>query len=358
MENNTNFNDDISEYHTLFDIYYKISIGGHTFQILKLFSDNHAQYSILDSRGRDCVNIVIQSRRDDSRAYLSQITYRPTCAIGESMSRGSSTVLMIKALLIMVMRDTNFDRIYLKDKSQIDCVLPGAEDALFKVSLGLLSFILHGKTWYQKHFGAIPLSDKTRQQLSESNILLESSMTTDDANQLIGRINEDADYYRSITGLAAKAINIITANIGKSWRTVCIELFSGKMRENAGCLLFEILRGFLIETFKLPDLTDINMYILRETVLEYSEPVTIEKNDTPVHTDKKRKDMLLKSSMLLNGAAMYMIGGKKTLKAHIKHIPHEYGRNIAGYMNRRRTINGTRRKRNTFNGSRARVPKE
>jgi hypothetical protein len=110
-------------------------------------------------------------------------------------------------------------------------------------------------------------------------------------------------------------------------------------------LLFEILRGFLTETFALPDLTNINMYILRETVLETAgASVTIVKNDAPAHTDKTRKDMLLKSSMMFNGAAMYVIGGKRTLKARrIQHIPRIYGRNLAGFMNRRKAVTGTRR---------------
>jgi argonaute-like protein implicated in RNA metabolism and viral defense len=88
------------------------------------------------------------------------------------------------------------------------------------------------------------------------------------------------------------------------------------------------------------------MYIMRETIMAYSEASTIDilRNDTPTHTDKKRKNMLLKSSMIFNSPGIYLVGGKKTLKARrIKQIPSEYGRNISGYLNRRKVVVGTRR---------------
>jgi hypothetical protein len=104
-----------------------------------------------------------------------------------------------------------------------------------------------------------------------------------------------------------------------------------------------MLRSFLIERFNLPDLTNINMYILRDTVLSYPETIVIEQDEMPIHIDKKRKEMLFKSS----GVSLYLVGGKKTLKAnHIQNMPREYGRNIIGFLNRRKITKGTRKSNN------------
>lgn len=356
-DSNTNFeNNNISEQDDLSEEYYTLTINNNTFQILKLFSDKYAQYTILDNRGRDCVNISIQVRRNESRAYLSQVIYRPTCTVGETMMRGASTINMVKALLIMVMRHTDFDKIYLKDKSEIDCILPDEETTVYKISLGLLSFILNGQTWYQKHFGAIPLSEQRQAQMTTFDTQLMSEMTSSDAIKLKNKIKESLKNYANSSwrqDVFNTAKDIILSHIGNSWRSVFFELFSDKglfsktMKANMGCLLFEFSDEFIEETFNPPDLKNINMYITRDTILAYPEAnIEIVKDESPVHTDKKRKNMLLKSSMLFNGMSVYMVGGKKTLKSkHILQMSPEYGRNLIGYMNRRnKTIRGTRRK--------------
>ena len=356
-DNNTEFeNNNMSEHDDMLEEYYKVTINNNTFQILKLFSDNYRQYTILDNRGRDCVNVSIQLRRDVNRAYLSQVLYRPTCTIGETMIRGLSTVNMVKALLIMVMRDTDFDKIYLKDKSEIDCVLPDEESTVYKISLGLLSFILNGQTWYQKHFGAIPISEQRQTQMDVFDTKLMSEMTHSAANELKNKIKESLKNYprSSWRNTVFKTVkDIILTNIGKSWRSVFFELFSDKglfsktMSANMGCLLFEFSDEFIEETFNPPDLKNINMYITRETILAYPEAhIEIVKDESPFHIDKTRKNMLLKSSMLFNGTSVYMVGGKKTLKfKNIRYMPSEYGRNLIGYMNRRKSLKGTRKLR-------------
>lgn len=355
--NNTNFENDTNiDYTDLSEEYYKVTINGNTFQILKLYSDIYKQYTILDSYGRDCVNIYIQLRNDINRAYLSQVTYRSSCAIGESMMRGLSTINMVKALLLFVMHDTDFDKIYLKDKSEVDCVLPDEETTVYKISLGLLSFLINGKTWYQKHFGAVVVSDQRQRQLDIFDAQLKSEMSSIEANQLKNAIKESLKSYGTyawIHNVMKNATEIIVSQIGKPWRSVFFELFSdkgsfaNKMKANMGCLLFEFTNDFIEDMFNPPDLKNINMYIPRETILAYPEAnIEFKKDISPIHVDKQRKNMLLKSSMLFNGVSVYMIGGKKTLKSkNIKTMPREYGRNLIGYMNRRnKTIKGTRRR--------------
>lgn len=357
MDNNTDFNNNVTQYDNIHDEYYKVNIDDLEFQILKLTSDKSTQYSILDSKGHDCVHIVIQTRRGESRTYLSQVTYRPTCKMFGLMERGLSTVKMVKALLIKVIKDTKLNKIYLKDKSEIDCILPDEETVVLKVSLGMLSFIIHGKTWYQKYFGANVLNETTSSKMEVANKLLESIVSADEGRKLLELIDDELKYYPEkmwIVDLEDNVSKIIKSNIDKSWRILLSELFSHsgtlsrKMKANIGCLLFEILNSFLIEKFNLPDLKNLNMYITRETILAYPEAhIEIEKNDAPIHTDKHRKEMLLKlSAMMNNVSSMYTVGGKHTLKAkRIKPIPRSYGRNLIGYFNRRKETNGTRKLR-------------
>jgi hypothetical protein len=357
--NDTNFNNNTNTYGDLYEEYYKVSIDGLKFQILKLYSDTYAQYSIIDSRGRDCVHVTIQLRRDDKRVYLSQVTYRPTCVMNGVMSRGLSTVKMVKSLLIHIMRDTDYDEIYFKDKSEIDCSLPEEEETLFKISLGMFSFILNGQTWYQKHFEANVVGNTKQDTLRRLNIELESVFTHKDSDTLLRSIRNELKYYPTtqcwLSELKILIPNILIQNIGKSWRSVCIDLFSHngtlavKLKANIGCFLFEIMNGILIELFhNLSNLRNINMSIHRNTIESYSEAadIHIEKDDRPIHIDKKRKEALIKSSMMMNSESLYMVGGRKTLKwKHMKHIPHEYGRNLCGYILRRRSwANKTRRR--------------
>ena len=339
----TDFENNSESYGDLQETYYKTTIGGMTFQILKLFSEQYAQYTILDARGRDCVHITIQMRRNSKRAYMSQVMYRPSCTMGETMSRGASTIQMVKALLIFVMRDEQYTCVCLKDKSEVDCILPDDENPAFKMSLATLSFMLYGKTWYQRHFGAEIMNVQTLEQMNTANELLESTMIQSDAMQLMKLIRKELSYYNSATWKTdvLKAANEIVVN-GSSWRSVFFELFSDKgmlasrVGANLGCMLFETIRRYISNKFNVPDLSSINMRITRQTILSYPESdIQIVLDESPVHIDKKRKEMMIKSSFMFNGASMYMIGGKKTLKAsRVRHIWREYGMNLIGYMHR------------------------
>lgn len=160
--------DNVSEPGELTDVYYMARSGTHTFQILKVFSDTHTQYSLLDSRGRDCVHAVVQSRHGTNRAYLSQITYRPTCAIGETMARGQATINMVNALLVMVMRDTNFDRM---------CVAR------------------HGRRAFQSAAGIVEFRSSRKNMVSKTfrcNTRIRHSTTTDGRiERSVGNTNDD-----------------------------------------------------------------------------------------------------------------------------------------------------------------------
>ncbi len=338
--------------------YFRTQIGDTEFQILKVSSDgNPIQYSVLDNQGRNCVHATIQCQTfGEGRLYLSQILYRPTCAIGKTMERGEATLHMVKSLLIMAMKDTEYDCIYFTDKSEIECILPNAYDMAFVASLGILKFITEGYTWYQKHLQAEIVHEKLKEKMDHSNRLLEEGATKEGLESVIAAIDEGLSMYRTErwnTNAKRVATTILSESQGKSWRSIFSALFSERgdlakrLGANIGCMLLAILQMEIALMFDLPHLTSIPCRIRRETILAYPEVEYLEfvRNDNPVHTDKKRKETLMKLSYIQSAIPLYTVGGKKTLRLRrVKRIPREYGRNIFGYMSQRYHHDGKTRK--------------
>jgi hypothetical protein len=324
------------------DEYFKIIYDdGLQFQIVKTTTrNNELLYSILDSHGHDCVHIIVQK----NRLYLSQVTYRPTCTIGKRMERGSPTVKMVKTLLKKVMQDTTYDRIFLTDQSEIDCILPGDDDVAFRINLPMLSFITSGKTWYQKHFHAEFVSEKLKRNLEKSNNLLESPTSSDDIASFSNVVKEGLDSYkyeRWVEDAQRIVVQLLTDNIGKSWRYILSMLFSERgelsklLGENIGCLLFEMLQPTLIDMFNIPNLSKIEAFITRDTIMSYPETLHTEfvRNTNPVHLNKKRKNTFQKMAFLTNSLPIYTTGGnKKKGTRKVRHVPKEYRRNLFGYV--------------------------
>ena len=360
--NSNNEFEDVSD-NPLSETYLRADIGLSHFQIHRITSDGKpSEYSIVDTRGYDCVRIVVQRKSVDNtnRLYLSQVTYRPTCTIEGSMQRGLQTVRMVKTLLIAVMNDTTeYDRVYLTDKSEVDCILPNEDNVAFRVSLGLLKFITEGKTWYQKHYGAEIASDKLKNKMDNSNRLLEELVTNDTLHTFTDALNNGLDAYKSEQwNVNAKRIanKILSDGIGKSWRSLLSDLFSDKgvlattLGENIGCLMLEILQTELNDMFDLPDMTRIPSFILRETILSYPEihELEVTADATPLHKTKRKETLnKLSYAAMLNGIPLYTVGGKKTIRSRkIRPVPSEYGRkNLFGYMWRGQTRNKTRKGR-------------
>jgi hypothetical protein len=356
MENNTDFENDVARTEDYTEVYFRATVCGAEFQILKLESPTHAQYAVLDTRGRDCVHMTLQTRRDTPRLYLSQIQYRPTCTIGEPMQHGMTTQCMVKALLLTVMNDLppSYDRVYLKDMSTIECVLPSSNDS-FPIPLAPFRFVITGKTWYEAHFGAKILNETVRQKLDAANARLDSHVSDTDLAVLRDALDSGLshytdEWYRVLGKVSTDYLSTIRSPT--TWRTIFADLFSHtgtiakRMGANIGCILFTSLQDYIEQAFGLPPMTAINMYIPRDTILAYPEASGLRTgiDTTPAHIDTKRKESLMKTSMLLTWDPIHYVGGKQTLKKSRIHRIRRHT-TLISQLHRRETTRRETRKR-------------
>lgn len=95
---------------------------------------------------KPCVDIAII----DDEAILQDLQYMSTCSANNFPKRGQGTIEMLQASLKWVCtRYPELKEIRLTDKSYI----PTNESI---IPLPEYSMLVHGQTWYQRHFGAIP----------------------------------------------------------------------------------------------------------------------------------------------------------------------------------------------------------
>lgn len=99
-------------------------------------------YFYMGGLKHDCIII-------DKRSDMLNVGYHPSCTVDGKMPRGDGTKKMIRCALMVYMSMYNKRKIYFKDTSTIDC---GGT----RSSLALINITLYGKTWYERHFGAIP----------------------------------------------------------------------------------------------------------------------------------------------------------------------------------------------------------
>ncbi len=143
--------------------YYEV-IGSHTFHMVKSKNTSYENITIhrysFGGRRRNCVHLTVYGEDDDIYGHIDGISYSKKCSVDRDLLRGHGTTFMLKAA-IRVVRDLHPDLqgFTLKDNSTIAC--SNGED----VDLAYLSLLKHGKTWYQKHFGAHLLDDERRERL-------------------------------------------------------------------------------------------------------------------------------------------------------------------------------------------------
>lgn len=100
-----------------------------------------------NGRPKPCMTLTI----DGSEAVLQDLVYYSTCSSPKQLEKGAGTVQMVKSALVAVMQTyPDVFKIMLQDES----VLPDARRG--NIPLPEYYMLVHGQTWYQKHFGAIP----------------------------------------------------------------------------------------------------------------------------------------------------------------------------------------------------------
>ena len=331
------------------DKYYTIELNEHKFQI-QIIHKEKPQFVILDMKGHRCIDIYVQIIADEPRLYLSQVLYRPSCTIGKVMDRGTGTVNMIKALLITVMKQTDFDKVFLRDKSTIDCIIPPDNTSTIPISLPTLHFIIQGNTWYEHYFNAQHVDLAKKEAIDISNKMLLDPIKKDILDKFIEVIVREQDYYdgKWYSELMKVAIKYMNDSFEKnmSWRRLFYELFSKygviakELGSNRSCMLFQTLEEIITTEFKIPCISNLRMYITRDTIMKYPEwNVKLNINDSPVHKSHKIFDKIRKN-ILGSNVGIFTVGGK-----HTRTIKDNRLKSIPSYSHRIHSKKGTKKNR-------------
>jgi hypothetical protein len=201
------------------------------------------------------------------------------------MESGKPTRDMIRALLVFVMKTVkSIPDIAFLDQSSFDCLAMDGQH-VFEINLCLQNFILYGKTWYERYFGAITYYTEDAPKMAESNKLLEQSYTNISFDQFMKealRYTSNADWVTLIREKIAKPYN---DNQSLSWRSFFKTIFN---RSDIACNLYEELRPYIQHTFIKFPFNELHMRIERSTIESYSEFNSLEFVEDPSPTHKKK----------------------------------------------------------------------
>lgn len=110
-----------------------------------------------------CIHATLIKRDNISIGFLNKVRYDSVCSLENDFVRGIDTSLIIKLLLTYIARNyKNIKSISFNDTSSREC------DNGELISLANMTFVIHGKTWYEKNYGAF-LKDKALETFNSYN---------------------------------------------------------------------------------------------------------------------------------------------------------------------------------------------
>jgi hypothetical protein len=319
----------------MIETYYRTTIHGYTFQIFKKIDGSVTQMFILDSRGRSCIEIMLNKNLPIPELQLRDVFYKDSCSFTTPFLRGHGTIMMTKALLLFAIKTyEDYPYVTLQDGSAFDCILP---DELHKISIPLHThnFLIYGKTWYERIFGAVPESDLIRERMKESLDILNTpvngtfsefwTIKTDGLKPWIDAIKPKIEY-------------MFHQSVGKlSWKDFLYSLFSKKSElskqfsENIPCSIFKLLLPHLENYFRIPRFQASDWKITRDVIEAYPERTIhfVENNEPSRKKYRTNHTTDPRNLFLSEEVSKYTVGGRHTRKRtkydKIPYIPRHYG---------------------------------
>ena len=318
------------------DEYYKMEIDGEIFQLLHTKIGDREYCQIIDKKGKDCVLLSIDNEDAERELLLSGLSFRQNCSVQGMMKRGTGTRNMIQSLLIFAMYIfPNMDSIVFSDDSFFDCELPG-EKTRISIPLHSFSFLLYGKTWYERTFQAVLLENaRLQESMDMSRKLLQEPVYGDFEmlwNIKTGSIHES---WLQEKKNHMKTIFTQKKEEGAPWMNFFQSVFSKK--EKSSCAVFYLFMSNYISIFQVPNLQMSQWKIERSTIQAfplYQEYIsTLKRDEFPVHM-KKRNSSLHKLKYLFQNEPHFVVRGgtRKTIRnEHVCYVPRFYA-GLKGYM--------------------------
>lgn len=156
---------------------------------------------------KPCVDLMINLSRDKTKhgdiPKLEIFEHNEKCSLVGSLPRGAGTRQMLMATLALAFYIFGQERFYLQDQSEVLC-------KNHAISLRDYSLLSRGQTWYARHFGASPIADDLKQELSKYKTKLQERIVPTQAVALSAAINnvdhftiEERDAYLDIVKRAS-----------------------------------------------------------------------------------------------------------------------------------------------------------
>lgn len=112
-------------------------------------------YTIPTTAKISCINLEIKIRRTKRRAHIHSINHDKECALRSpddmGLERGRGTFEMVMSTLALCRSLFDVSRFTLEDASKFDC-----EPAGTTVQLRHHNLMVHGESYYERRFGAVP----------------------------------------------------------------------------------------------------------------------------------------------------------------------------------------------------------
>jgi hypothetical protein len=274
-------------------MYYLAHIEDLLFVIYDREQEGLHKISIIDQKGQDCMLLHNLPGNDPTDLILSRLSYKPICTVGDSMRRGHDTRLMIKTMLLFCMRKYDiYQSVSFKDDASFDCRI--SHDTTTQIPMDIYNVVVHGKTWYQRYFGAIPIYEDHSRKLEESLNLLQHSINTP-----FEKFWKDATIRTGIHNIVLQFpdiksdISTLYANLKESndtWQKLFYNLFSlesnAYIRNKYGsalpCILYIELSDYILNHF-IKFMHAIDMIIYRTTIEHYTINPVFEEATNPPH---------------------------------------------------------------------------
>lgn len=131
---------------------------------------NNYEFYFGDATNRHgpCIHIDVDTETP-TVASLANVMYSPRCNLMQNMAKGNGTVRMLQTALSVVLKAIpTIQKVNFNDVSSYDC-------SGKNVWMPYYHLVVHGNTWYEKHFGATLARKKGRERLEKAKDMLKSA---------------------------------------------------------------------------------------------------------------------------------------------------------------------------------------
>lgn len=146
---------------------YQVKTNNFVFYLELVSYDEYHTFNFGDpfSPEGPCCTLTYDANRPE-RLKLDSVVYDARCSDGMNLQRGEGTIEMLRSILSLCVHVfPAIKRVYFNDVSSFEC-------NGHNVLLSYTGLLIHGDTWYGRHFGAQPASKRLREKIKDFLVFL------------------------------------------------------------------------------------------------------------------------------------------------------------------------------------------